>query len=350
LRAVATPAAPAPRRVLFVVWNGVRMLDLAGPLEVFAVADPSSTLYRIQTASVGGRGITTVRGPKLGVDLALEDVDADDVDTVIVVGGLEYVAAAEDRVLVAEVLRLAGGARRVTSVCTGAFVLAAAGLLDGHRATTHWARCAELAERHPGLVVDEDAIFVREGRIATSAGVTAGIDLALALVEEDHGIELARRAAKALVVFMQRPGGQSQFSVRSQVTNTRHESLRAALDAIAKDPAGDHSIPTMAKDASMSVRHFTRLFNEEVGVPPAQYVEQARVEAAKALLELGNDGLDLVARRAGFRSPETMRRAFLRVLGVPPGAYRGRFGRPTVYRDRAPSLVGGALDTGRGTG
>lgn len=315
------------------------MLDLAGPLEVFGVADPSSTLYRIETASVGGHDVTTVRGPNLRVDVALEDVDADDVDTVVVAGGLAYVAAAEDRVLVAEVRRLAGGARRVSSVCTGAFVLAAAGLLEGRRATTHWARCAELAERYPDIVVDEDAIFVREGRISTSAGVTAGIDLALALVEEDHGIELARRVAKALVVFMQRPGGQSQFSVRAQVTNARHEGLRKVLDAIAKDPAGDHSAATMAETASMSVRHFTRLFTEEVGVPPAQYVEQARVEAAKALLELGNDGLDLIAHLAGFRSPETMRRAFLRVLGVSPGAYRGRFGRPAVYRDRTHSLV-----------
>lgn len=323
------------------LWNGVRMLDLAGPLEVFAVADPSSTLYRIETASVGGHDVTTVRGPTLCVDVALEDVDAGDVDTVVVAGGLAYLAAAEDRVLVAEVRRLAGRARRVSSVCTGAFVLAAAGLLEGRRATTHWARCAELAERYPDIVVDEDAIFVREGRISTSAGVTAGIDLALALVEEDHGIELARRVAKALVVFMQRPGGQSQFSVRAQVTNARHESLRKVLDAIAKDPAGDHSAAAMAEAASMSVRHFTRLFTEEVGEPPAQYVEQARVEAAKALLELGNDGLDLVAKRAGFRSPETMRRAFLRVLGVAPGAYRGRFGRPAVYRDREPSLSRG---------
>ncbi len=338
LRAVPPPdPSPAAPRILFVLWDGVRMLDIAGPLEVFGVADPSSSLYRIHTASVGGRGVTTVRGPTLGVDCVLEDVDAADVDTVVVGGGLAYVAAAENAVLVAEVRRLAESARRVTSVCTGAFVLAAAGLLDGRRATTHWARCAELAARYPDIDVDEDAIFVREGRVSTSAGVTAGIDLALALVEEDHGIELARTVAKALVVFMQRPGGQSQFSVRAQVTNARHENLRRALDTIGKDPAGNHTAAALAEAASMSVRHFTRLFTEEVGVPPAQYVEQARVEAAKALLELGDDGLDLVAHRAGFRSPETMRRAFLRVLGVPPGVYRSRFGKPAVYRDREPA-------------
>jgi transcriptional regulator GlxA family with amidase domain len=332
-----------------VLWNDVRMLDVAGPLEVFGVADPTSTLYRITTASMGGRDVTTVRGPNLRVDVALEDVDAGDVDTIVIAGGLAYVAAADDRALVAEVRRLASGARRVTSVCTGAFVLAAAGLLDGRRATTHWARCEELAARYPTITVDEDAIFIQEGRVSTSAGVTAGIDLALALVEEDHGTELARRVAKSLVVFMQRPGGQSQFSVRAQVTNARHENIRKVLDAIAKDPAGDHSAATMAEAAAMSVRHFTRLFTEDVGVPPAQYVEQARVEAAKTLLELGNDALDLVARRAGFRSPETMRRAFVRVLGISPGAYRRRFGKPAMYRDREPALLARVVGSGTGS-
>jgi transcriptional regulator GlxA family with amidase domain len=327
------PLSPPGRRVLFVLWDTIRMLDAAGPIEVFGTADPSSTQYRITTASVGGRDVTPVFGPKLCVDVALEDVDADDVDTIVVVGGASYAAAATDPVLIAELRRLAAKSRRVTSVCTGAFVLAAAGLLDGRRATTHWARCADMAASYPGIVVDEDAIFVRDGRIATSAGVTAGIDLALALVEEDLGIDVSRRVAKRLVVFMQRPGGQSQFSVRAQVTNARNEHLRRVLDAITRDPAGDHSRASMAETAAMSVRNFTRLFTEEVGVPPAQFVEQARVEAAKALLELGDDGLDVIADRAGFRSEETMRRAFLRVLGVPPGAYRSRFGRPARHRE-----------------
>jgi transcriptional regulator GlxA family with amidase domain len=285
------PLSPLGRRVLFVLWDTVRILDVAGPVEVFGTADPSSTLYRITTASVGGRDVAPVFGPKLCVDVALEDVDADDVDTIVVAGGMSYAAAAADPVLIAELRRLAAKSRRVTSVCTGAFILAAAGLLDGRRATTHWARCAELASSSPGIVVDEDAIFVRDGPIATSAGVTAGIDLALALVEEDLGIEVSRRVAKRLVVFMQRPGGQSQFSVRAQVTNPRNEHLRRVLDAIAANPAAEHSRATMAETAAMSVRNFTRVFTEEVGVPPAQFVEQARVEAAKALLELGDDGL-----------------------------------------------------------
>jgi len=320
------PPEPAPRTVVIVLWDGVRMLDIAGPLEAFGVADPQAVRYRILTASVGGRDIETVRGPRLVVDTALEDLD--DVDTIVVGGGVEYRAASADADLLAQVRRLAAGARRVTSVCTGAFVLAGAGLLDGRRATTHWARCAELASTYPSIEVDEDAIFVRDGRLSTSAGVTAGIDLALALVEEDFGSDVARNAAKGLVVFMQRPGGQSQFSVRARTTNVRQEPIRRVLDAIAGDPTAEHSAASMAAVAAMSVRHFTRVFTEETGVAPARYVEQVRVEAAKALLELGDDGLDVISRKCGFRSVETMRRAFLRVLGVPPGAYRGRFGRP----------------------
>jgi transcriptional regulator GlxA family with amidase domain len=327
LRVVPPAPAPAtPRTVVMVLWDGVRILDIAGPLEVFGVADPGVSRYRILTASIGGRDVPTVRAPRLVVDAALEDLD--DVDTVIVGGGVEYRAAAANPELLAEVRRLAAGARRVTSVCTGAFVLAAAGLLDGRRATTHWARCEELAATYPTVEVDEDAIFVRDGRLSTSAGVTAGIDLALALVEEDFGRDVARNAAKGLVVFMQRPGGQSQFSVRAQATNVRQEPVRRVLDAIAGDPTADHSAASMAALAGMSVRHFARVFAEETGVAPARYVEQVRVEAAKALLELGDDGLDVISRKCGFRSAETMRRAFLRVLGVPPGAYRGRFGRP----------------------
>jgi transcriptional regulator GlxA family with amidase domain len=323
-----TPAHPAPRTVVMVLWDGVRILDIAGPLEAFGVADPEGRRYEIRTASIGGRDIETVRGPRLVVDGALEDID--EVDTLFIGGGVEYRAAAADDALVAEVRRLAAGARRVASVCTGAFVLASAGLLEGRRATTHWARCEELAATYPDLAVDEDAIFVRDGRLSTSAGVTAGIDLALALIEEDFGSDVARAAAKGLVVFMQRPGGQSQFSVRARATNVRHQPVRRVLDAIAADPTADHSAASMAASAGMSVRHFTRVFTEETGVAPARYVEQVRVEAAKALLELGDDGLDVISRKCGFRSPETMRRTFLRVLGVPPGAYRGRFGPPAT--------------------
>ena len=197
--------AAAPRTILFVLWDGVRMLDVAGPLEVFGVADPASERYRILTASIGRRPVATVRGPTLGVDLALEDVSGD-LDTLLIAGGAGYRAAADDAPLIAEVRRLASTARRVASVCTGAFVLAAAGLLEGRRATTHWSRCEELAGAYPDVSVEGDAIFVRDGDVSTSAGVTAGIDLALAFVEEDFGGDVARQAAKALVVFMQRGG------------------------------------------------------------------------------------------------------------------------------------------------
>ena len=315
------------RTVLIVLWDGVRMLDVAGPLEVFGVADPRSERYRIVTASIGGRPVATVRGPTLGVDLALEDIGGGDIDTLLVAGGAAYREAAGSSTLVAEIRRLAPAARRVASVCTGAFVLAAAGLLDGRRATTHWSRCDELAAAYPGTSVDGDAIFVRDGDVSTSAGVTAGIDLALAFVEEDFGSDVARQAAKALVVFMQRAGGQSQFSVRTKVTNVRHDALRRVLDAIAEDPTADRSAASMAEMASMSLRHFNRLFTEHVGIAPARYVERARVEAAQTLLELGDDGLDTISRKCGFGSQETMRRTFIRVLGVSPGSYRSRFGR-----------------------
>ena len=312
------------------------MLDIAGPLEAFGVADPRGERYDIRTASMGRRDVTTVRGPSLRVDVALEDVDGD-VDTLLGAGG-GYPAAVGDDALIEQVRRLASDARRVTSVCTGAFVLATAGLLAGRRATTHWARCDELARSYPDTVVEANAIFVRDGRVSTSAGMTAGIDLALALIEEDFGSDLARQAAKALVVFMQRPGGQSQFSVRAQVTNVRHDALRRVVDAIAADPTAVHSAASMAELASMSVRHFSRLFTEQIGVAPARYVERARVEAAQALLELGDEGLDAVSQKCGFRSPETMRRAFIRVLGVSPGSYRSRFGRtaPSAARAGAP--------------
>jgi transcriptional regulator GlxA family with amidase domain len=314
-----------------VLWEGVRILDLAGPLEVFGVADPAGDRYTILTASLGGRSVGTARGPTLGVDLALEDVSGD-VDTLLVIGGVEYRAAAENPDLLAEVRRLAPCARRVASVCTGAFVLAAAGLLDGRRAATHWARCEEMSVSYPRITVDADAIFVRDGRVSTAAGVTAGIDLALAFVEEDHGIELARRTARALVVFMRRPAGHSQLSLRAEVTNVRNDTLRWVLDAVAADPSADHTASSMAALAGMSVRHFARLFTEQVGLTPARYVEKARVEAARSLLELGDDSLDLIASRCGFGSAETMRRTFLRVLGAPPGACRDR----TADRARRP--------------
>ncbi|MBB5804001.1 transcriptional regulator GlxA family with amidase domain [Saccharothrix ecbatanensis] len=314
------------REVLVVGYAGATMTDIAGPVDVFAGANMArgdeGDGYRLRLAAVGG-GFEVSGGLRMEAE-DLRDVSGG-VDTVLVVGGFGFTGAARDTELLHHVRRVADSARRVASVCTGAFVLAEAGLLDGARATTHWAYCDRLAEEHPSVRVVPDAIFVQDGRVATSAGVTAGIDLALALVERDHDAALARLVARWMVVFLQRSGGQSQFSVRSRVQPVREPGLRAVLDAIADDPASGWTVEEMARRAAMSPRHFARVFPRRVGLPPARYVEQVRVEAAAGLLESGDEGLDVVARRTGFGSAETLRRAFLRVLGVTPGGYRHRF-------------------------
>ena len=312
------------RSVLVVLYDRVRLLDVVGPLEVFAFANELGANYELRFGSLGGRSVDTTVGVSLPAEVVLETF-AEPVDRLLVPGGPGAPEAAERAELVGAVRRLASGARQAASVCTGAFVLAAAELLDGRRATTHWAAEARFAKRFPRVALQTDAIFIRDGRVLTSAGVTAGIDLALALVQDDHGPELARRVAKLLVVFMQRPGGQAQFSVRARTESSRYEPLRDVLDAIAVDPAADHSAAVMAERAMVSERHLARLFVRDTGMTPARYVERVRVEAAQALLERGDESLEVVAQRSGFGSPETMRRAFLRALGITPGTYRARF-------------------------
>ncbi|MEV7098097.1 GlxA family transcriptional regulator [Amycolatopsis sp. NPDC051045] len=296
------------------------LLDLAGPVQVLTGADG----YRIRLASLDGGAVRSDTGVVLSVDCALSDV-AGRVDTVVVPGPPPGQLDRFSSALIAEIRRLGGVARRVTSVCTGAFLLAEAGLLAGRQATTHWFMCAELAARFPDVVVRPDSIYVHDGRVVTSAGVSAGIDLALALVEEDWGAEVARTVARQLVVFLRRPGGQSQFSVWGDVPPPRSPVLRGVLDAVVADPAADHTLIGMAARAMVSERHLTRLFKRDLGVTPGQYVVRVRVEAARALLESCDTGVEAVARRCGFGSGETMRRAFLQVLGIAPTAYRQRF-------------------------
>lgn len=311
--------------VLIVVYDGVQFLDVAGPLEVFAGARRAAMgSYRIRLASIGGRDVVTSSGVRLGVETDLARVEGG-LDTLVVAGGDGFVAAVDDHELVDQVRRLSADARRVTSVCTGAFVLAAAGLLDGRRATTHWAYCAELVDRYPTVLVEPNAIFVRDMSIATAAGVTAGVDLALALVEDDLGSAVARQIAKWLVVFLQRPGGQSQFSMWSRSRLPADAALRALLGEIVAEPAADYSIPAMAHRLSVSERHVSRLFARQVGTTPGRYVERTRIEAAQVWLENGADGVDGIARRCGFGSAEIMRRAFIKEMGVPPSVYRDRF-------------------------
>lgn len=319
------------REVVLVMFEGMQLLDVVGPAEVFDAANRAlggrAPHYRVLVSSPDGRPVRSAAGLRIGTDAALAHVRARGLDTVIAGGGMNIHEATADRRLIDGVRRLAEGARRTCSVCTGAFVLAEAGLLDGHRATTHWAFCAGLARRHPRVTVEADRIFVRDGAATTAAGASAGIDLALALVQEDHGVELARTVARWLVVFLQRPGGQSQFSERLSLPSASSAHLRALLDAIVADPAADHGQRELARRASLSERHLRRVFLEQTHTTPARFVERVRVEAARSMLEGGGETVEAVSSRAGFGSPETMRRAFIRVLGIGPAEYRERFVR-----------------------
>jgi transcriptional regulator GlxA family with amidase domain len=263
--------------------------------------------------------VRTSSGLKLTPDRKLTDPP----DTLIVPGGAGTRPAPPELV---EWLRRQGGKpQRVMSVCSGAFLLAEAGLLDGRRATTHWQHCESLARRFPAITVEPEPIFVRDGRISTSAGVTAGIDLALALVEDDLGRDAALTIARHLVMFLRRPGGQSQFSAQLSGQLADREPLRDVQRLIADHPDADLSVPALAAHANLSPRHFTRAFAAETGVPPGRYVDRVRLETARRLLEDTADGVAEVARASGYGTPEAMRRAFVQTLGVAPTEYRRRF-------------------------
>jgi transcriptional regulator GlxA family with amidase domain len=253
-----------------------------------------------------------------------------DVDTLLIAGGRGVHEALADRALLACLRRLAPRVRRLASVCTGAFVLAEAGLLDGRRVTTHWSAAARLAARYPGVTVDADPIFIREGRLATSAGVTAGMDLALSFVEEDQGVQVARAVARELVLFLQRPGGQSQFSAQLEVQFGDRAPIAELVAWMADHLRADQSVPALAKRAGMSPRHFARIFAKETGATPARFVDRLRVEAARRRLEESGDGVDAIADACGLGTAESMRRAFLRTLRVSPSAYRSRFAAPSA--------------------
>jgi transcriptional regulator GlxA family with amidase domain len=306
--------------VVFVAYPGITALDLVGPHEVMAATGG----YDITIAAPAAGPVETGRGPTIVAERALRAVRGP-IDTLIVVGGNSAFAAARDEVLVRNIGSAARRSRRVASVCTGTFLLAAAGLLDGRRVTTHWQACNHLAASHPDVVVERDPIFVRDGEIWTSAGVTAGMDLALALVTEDLGRDVALATARKLVMFVQRPGGQSQFSVQLDGQAVGRDPIREVQAWIAEHPDVDLSVDCLARRATMSPRHFARIFRDETGATPAVYVERARVEVAQRLLETTALTVDDVARAAGFGTVETLRRAFARRTGVSPSAYRERF-------------------------
>jgi transcriptional regulator GlxA family with amidase domain len=311
------------QHVAFVMFDGMKLLDMAGPAEVFAEANRFGADYTLSRVSPSGKPVRTSVGIQVPVDGTAEEIP--DPDTTVVVGGDILVDTPIPADLIAAVRGLHQRTRRLVSICTGSFTLAAAGLLSGRRATTHWRHAGLLSRAYPDIQVDADALFVEDDGVFTSAGVSAGIDLALALVERDHGPDLAREVARNLVMFMQRPGGQSQFSAPLEVRPPRTPTLRSIVDLVAAQPSLDHSASSLASRVGVSVRHLARLFATELNTTPARYVEQVRLDHAKALLDTGH-GVAETARAAGFGSSETMRRAFVARLGVSPSQYRARFG------------------------
>ncbi|MPY95215.1 MAG: helix-turn-helix domain-containing protein [Acidimicrobiia bacterium] len=321
----------ATRRVVFVLYDGFQPLDLTGPHEVFAganeladVEERAGPRYTLEVAAPVAGPVRAQSGLEVHAGTALAEVSGP-LDTLLVVGGRGMGAAGADRAVVEGIARAATEAQRVVSVCTGAFLLAEAGLLEGRRATTHWAYAARLARDHPGVDVDPTPLFVRDGHVWTAAGVTAGIDLALSLVEADWGVATAQTVARHLVMFLRRPGGQSQFSVPLWSAPPAHEPVRTACELVQRDPGADLSVAALAAAASMSTRHFVRVFSRQVGRTPGRYVEDVRLEAARRELEVGLAGVDAVARACGFGTAETLRRMFVRRLGVSPTDYRKRF-------------------------
>jgi transcriptional regulator GlxA family with amidase domain len=308
--------------VAILVYDQVKLLDVAGPAEVFAEANRLGASYEILLVSPSGDDVVSSLGIRLSVDHAVRA--GEDWHTILVAGSDAFPRAAVGRDLLDATRVLANGAERVGSICTGAFLLAAAGLLEGRRATTHWKVADQLASRYPATRVEPDSIYVRDGNTYTSAGVSAGIDLALALVEEDHGSDLTREVARGLVVYLQRPGGQSQFSAPLQSPPPRTPALRSIVDWVTADPRADHSLRTLADRLHVSPRHLTRLFRAEMSTTPARFVESLRLDLAKNFLDQGHTAT-AAATHAGFGSYESMRRAFVREVGLSPTAYQGRF-------------------------
>ncbi|TQJ11252.1 transcriptional regulator GlxA family with amidase domain [Kribbella jejuensis] len=338
----------APRTIVFVVFQGMRISELAGPLDVFgllndlasrpaqqlpeelrwdapaAEGDPDTPPYRLLIASPRGCPITVDGGLTLAVGHSLQDIAAgDDFDTMVVVGGDVFGPGAAD--VVPELPALARKARRVTSVCAGALLLASAGLLDGYRATTHWASTGILAERFPCVTVEPDRIYVRDRNRWTSAGMSAGVDLALALVEDDHGREVTAMIARAYVVFSRRPGGQAQFSAQLRARTAKTPTIRDVQQWLPDHLGEDLAVATLARRTAMSERAFARAFRAETGVTPAAFIEDLRVEAARRLLESTQLTVGAIARQIGYRHGETLHRVFARRLGTTPERYRQHF-------------------------
>jgi transcriptional regulator GlxA family with amidase domain len=320
-----------PRTVVIAAYPGAQSLDIAGPFEVFAGAGRAAEAHGIRAAydvtvvSADGGPVTTESGLALGTTPL--PGGGGPIDTLLLPGGGGVTSASDDERLVAWVADAARRARRVATVCSGAFLGARAGLLDGRRVTTHWARAEALAQAYPAVEVDPDPIYVHDGRVWSSAGVTAGIDLSLALVEDDLGADVSQLIARWLVMFVHRPGGQTQFATPVWTPRAGRSAVRDVQTRVESDPGGDHRVAVLAEAASMSERHFSRLFTAEVGETPSRYVERVRTEAARHELESTPDTLEAIASRCGFGTTETLRRTFQRRLHSSPDAYRRRFSR-----------------------
>lgn len=302
---------------------GVQLLDVAGPLDVFAQAniEAAQTFYALRIIACEPGPVRSSSGAQLLPDWVVGEHD-EAIHTLLVAGAPNAEHGLLSPAVLAWLGTTAKHSRRYGSVCTGAFALASAGLLDGRRFTTHWAAAPALARMLPSAMIDEDALYVRDGKLRTAAGVTAGLDLALALVEEDLGRDIARRVAAQLVMFFKRPGGQLQFSRKGETQLVGRSALQEVQRWVAANPELSHSIASLAKRVGVSPRHFARLFHTEVGITPAAWVEMTRIEAARALLEDGHDTPKQVAAKCGFANVDTLRRTFAKHVGVTPAEYR----------------------------
>lgn len=312
-----------PGSVTFAIFDGYQALDLSGPFEVFSHAG-----YSCQVVAPTHGPVRSSHGLSVNPDLSVSSADPRQTDTLIVAGGNGVYAARSETNLIDWIAMAATRAQRIASVCSGTFLLAEAGLLAGHRVTTHWKCAAQLAREYPDVVVDCEPIFIRDEHVWTSAGVTAGMDLALALVEADLGQAVALDVARELVMFLHRPGNQSQFGVPLWNTKPATDVIRVVVDAIHSDPGRRHSIADLASLAGLSTRHLQRRFTQELGLPAATYVERVRVEAAQRALVQQDDPVEAVARHYGFGTAETLRRTFHRLVGTAPSDYRERFRSP----------------------
>jgi transcriptional regulator GlxA family with amidase domain len=311
------------KTVAILALPGVQLLDVSGPLDVFAQAnlEVGKEFYALQVVACESGPIRSSSGVRLLPDWVACERD-ERIDTLLVAGApnAEHASLAAD--VLAWLRAVAMRSRRYGSVCTGAFVLAATGLLDGRNITTHWAAVEPLARRYPSIKIDQDALYVRDGKLRTAAGVTAGLDLALALVEEDLGRDIARRVAAQLVMYFKRRGGQLQFSRKGEAEVTGRSVLQEVQRWVAANPELGHNITNMAKHAGLSPRHFARLFHAEIGMTPAAWVESTRIATARALLEGGHDAPKQVAAKCGFANADTLRRTFTKHVGVTPVEYR----------------------------